>query len=797
MPPGIDDVCDESSVERREGRQMGCMSGFLHMFDRSQFLGGRRVSSRKRLPCVTSPQPSAALVPISGTFQEENMVVDAESQVPTMENINKRVVVVCRDRPRSSFDMRDVVRGSVFRDVARSPEKQPAATKENQDEPKAFDTKDGFRSSWRAREVPRLSLDSRAAMRSSGGLFPREIRTRLVQPEGSLDEPEDVERERRSPSVVARLMGLDVMPDFDNTGGAGANGFSPVELRRSASESRVSRELLGWRADGEIQQRRQRHTCVERSESIGRDVATAPAKEPRLFQQSKGFESAEVFPDARRSGNLHGEIERRLKLRGINDPGKDFETLKQILEALQFKGLLHSIKSGARYGQERRNFIYDDRKPIDAKPSAAAVGSLAVVRSSPPSPPRSVHRTHGTEGSTRFKAVNSRTSAPRRKQMVTEPLPPTKTGKNRPAPAAGELGLRNVRTSPSVPPRSPGRGRDSERNSQRQMRSPPRAATARRATPASSGARSPGHRKQAEREPFPTDSPAKEHQPPIVSKNRGSTTSPIHSERSPKQKKDECGESRILLDRCDKEAMEQPSPVSVFDAPFRSEDSSLSPVTKRSIDFADDYLFENDGGPVPRWKESLLSVFTEDEIRDVDSDDFRYVSDVVLASEMMLRSTAGKGSAAVFSLLESRRRPGLVESDNRRIHRRLVCDTVMEILQRKRQQRADAYVVGRRLLRQIWTEFRRIQRLVAAEDLCDVVSGVIHKDLVAVDGWTAECPAGTADAVLDIERLIFKDLIGDTIRQLAFPALGGSRNNRFGPRPTESGSALPHRFASS
>ncbi|KAF3785713.1 LONGIFOLIA 1 protein [Nymphaea thermarum] len=777
MPPGVVDGSVGTRVGRGDGRQMGCMAGFLHMFDRSQFLGGRRVSSRKRLPCITSGPTSAALntscssSPM-GTLQEEDMVVDAGRQVPPPENIKEPVVVACRDRPRSSFDIRDVVRDSVFRDVAKSPEKQPAVTKENQEEPKAIGMKDGLRSSWRPREAPRLSLDSRAAMRSSGGLFPREIRTRLIQPDGSADEPEDVDRQRRSPSVVARLMGLDVMPDFDaGGGGGGEDGFSPVELRRSASESRVSREFLGWSADRETPLRRQRQTGAERSEHIARDVAAAPAKEPRRFQQSKGFESAEVFPDARRSGNLYGEIERRLKLRGINDPGRDLETLKQILEALQFKGLLHSIKSGARYCQERRNFVFDERKPVNAETAVVTVRPFAAVRPSSPSPPRSVHRSYGTESSTRLKDANNRIPAPGRKQTVTEPLPPSNTRKNRSAPAVDELGLRNVRTSPSMPPRNPGRGRDSERNSPRQTRSPPRAATARRAAPESSSARSPGHRKQVERDLFPAESPAKEYRPSTFSKNRRSTPSPINSERSRTHKKDECAERRILLDRCDKEAMEQPSPVSVLDAPFRNEDSSLSPVTKRSIDFADDHLFDNDDLSVLQSKESLLSAFTEDEIRDVDSDDFRYVSDIVLASEILLQSRTGKGSAAVFSLLESRRRPGPGDSDHRRVHRRLVFDTVMEILQRKRQQRGEAYVVGRTLLRQIWTEFRRIQRLLPVEDLCDMVTGVIRKDLYgapAVDGWTAECPAGTADAVLDIERLIFKDLVVDTIRQLAF-----------------------------
>lgn len=185
----------------------------------------------------------------------------------------------------------------------------------------------------------------------------------------------------------------------------------------------------------------------------------------------------------------------------------------------------------------------------------------------------------------------------------------------------------------------------------------------------------------------------------------------------------------------------------------------------------------SDEGLELRSKESLASsCYDEDGIDESDLDDFRYVSDVVLASNLLQNTQAiGKSSGAscaVFSLLESRRKPG--DSDSLRAHRRLVFDTVMELLQRRRQQTpakaAEAFVADRRLLRQIWAEFRSIRRTVAAEDVFEVVSGVIRKDM-AGEGWD-ECAAEMGDSVLDIERLIFKDLVADTIRELAF-LIGG------------------------
>lgn len=72
-------------------------------------------------------------------------------------------------------------------------------------------------------------------------------------------------------------------------------------------------------------------------------------------------------------------------------------------------------------------------------------------------------------------------------------------------------------------------------------------------------------------------------------------------------------------------------------------------------------------------------------------------------------------------------------------------------------------------LPQIWSEFQRIRERDTSEDLFGIVCGVLKKDL-AVDnttnGW-GDCPVEMSDTVLDIERLIFKDLVGVSIRDLA------------------------------
>jgi hypothetical protein len=123
-------------------------------------------------------------------------------------------------------------------------------------------------------------------------------------------------------------MGLDALPDQD------ANP-KPAMLRRSASDSRARNDPSFYRfVDA---------TAFEK----------APFKENARKQRKISFiqrKSIELFPPEapKRLGvqpvpvSLYCEIERRLRVRGIDEPTKDLETLKQVLEAVQLRGLLHS-----------------------------------------------------------------------------------------------------------------------------------------------------------------------------------------------------------------------------------------------------------------------------------------------------------------------------------------------------------------------------------------------------------------------------------------------------------------------
>jgi len=246
----------------------------------------------------------------------------------------------------------------------------PSPVKEIKSETKqvlpVMELKEGTRSSWKfSREAPRLSLDSRAVVDAKGGLHPREIRTNATS---NLENDGDKQR-RSTSSVIVRLMGLDSLPSD-----------SGAKLQRSASESRVSRDRFsepklksnGYTQRSNVssgQMNNHNHyrsntnsNAVNVNNNVnvvnsygnidnglwnGRGVEGGRGKQNKgtmMVQKKSFYDSADFFPEPKHNDSIYGEIEKRLKMRGINQPSQDLDTLKHILEALQLKGLLHSQK---------------------------------------------------------------------------------------------------------------------------------------------------------------------------------------------------------------------------------------------------------------------------------------------------------------------------------------------------------------------------------------------------------------------------------------------------------------------
>ncbi|XWS46897.1 hypothetical protein CRYUN_Cryun14cG0107400 [Craigia yunnanensis] len=780
-------IVQDQTLEKQIGKQMGCMAGFLQIFDRHQIITGKRLYSTKRLPST----------PATETTPEQERTAKTPALSRELEKQPQGRSAPSPDRSKLSPVTSEL----------RSPALEPFTPTRNQSKTPfplpIFEFKEGSaRSPWKfSKEAPRLSLDSRAVVDAKGSLKPREIRTNAAilsanQCESNSEEGgvDDNVKQRWSPSVIARLMGLEPLPHSD------PEHNRKAELRRSASEAR-GRDLFQYRfidgvnfhlkqgqqpnfQNGGVSSNvvrengaKQDQVTSNRSEGL-RNARAEPVKTPvRGMSQRKCFyDSADFFPEPKQTVSIYGEIEKRLKLGGIDEPLKDIETLKQILEALQLKGLLHTKKPPNQ--TNNRNFVYEhEQSPIvviePGRSPASAVRRIGSV-----SPPSSYTSRPGARQNLNLESPL--TMSPRRDRPESE---------------------RNVRNH------SRGRGSNSLTRSESGVKSPNRRYLSvetqrrgncnveqRRVSPVQSprvNVRRTGLDQTTNRSPRNKKSTAEiyqkeekvfispEDETSTVSESSIGTCSQTDTGRS---KVEEYKEGRSLLERCDKLLHSitemtattelQPSPVSVLDSSFYKEESSPSPVMKRSIDFKDQLVESED----ELWSAAISSAESKSEDKS-DYCDFIYISDILRVSNYL------PDDSDVFLLLEKQQYlKGKDTSKVSRLQRKLIFDTINEILNRKRQLPPWKLIsctnsgAGQTSLQQIWFEFQNIQERDSSDDLFEVICGVLRKDLAgdAINGWE-DCPIEMSEAVLDIERLIFKDLIGETIRDLA--AFAGKSNN--------------------
>ncbi|CAM8887278.1 unnamed protein product [Rhodiola kirilowii] len=709
---------DQKNLEK----QMGCMAGFLQLFDRQHLLTGKRIYSTKRLP----PPPSIA------DSASESVRSPPKSKEPETTS-------PASDRSSPANEIRS--KAQLETSIMTTP---PMAV---------FEIKEGTRSSWKFREAPRLSLDSRATTDANGTLRPKQIRT--TNQSGGDDD--DMEKQRKSTGVIARLMGLEPLPPS-----------SVPQLRRSASESRVTRDL-SQSSNYQHKSITTPHppTGVPVRENASQELAARPAKcQPvRSAHRRNFYDSADFFPEPKQTAvTVYGEIEKRLKMSGIDGSSKDLETLKHILEALQLKGLLHSNKYMDQTGQ--RNFVYErEIEPpiVVMKPSRSPFNG----NESPPPRYRSRPARPNASESLLPSASPRRQrfdcdGSPRENGRMRNSISPTRSeSTNLSVPTRKQFNVDTSRSQNASPER-------------RRVSSPVNSPkpSFRRSVP--NQASSPRNRKSS----IDTDHPPFSDESSSISEGCISNSSQSDSQRVSRS------DGKSLLSRCDEllqsiadmnstNAPQQPSPISVLDPSFYKEDesssSSPSPVLKRSIDFKDLPVDLDD--EVSSWTSSAIS--TVDGSSSDDSD-FLYVADVLRALACLPEEPN------VFPLLEKQQcKKGKDASKTSRLNRKLIFDNVSEILDKKRQLPPWKAISVPDLctdapsLPHVWSEFKKTrERDESDQELFQVICGVLKKDLEAdsFNGW-GEWQMEVADSVLDIERMIFKDIIGESIRDLASSAV--------------------------
>ncbi|XP_050237324.1 protein LONGIFOLIA 1 isoform X2 [Mercurialis annua] len=768
------------NLEKQIEKQMGCMAGFLQIFDRSQILTGKRFYSTKRLP------PSNI---IDSSSELEKVVVEHHQPTRTLPSPDNL-----------KHQHQQQLNSPVTEPRSPLPESSPKLPLPLQ----VFELKEGNKSSWKfCKEAPRLSLDSRATFDAvKGNLKPKEIRTNaaILSSSSSLNKngvaeetDDDHNKQHRSPSVIARLMGLEKLPEWE---GEPEQPKKP-ELRRSASESRANRDLHQYRfIDGvnfQLKQSQQQQcnftpvkdqTVKNRAvmdpkeyRNAVRNVRAEPAARgatKSLGQKKSFYDTADFFPEPKQTASIYGEIEKRLKMRGIDEPAKDLETLKHILEALQLKGLLHTKKPS----NQNRNFVYDGRSFEEESPIVVMKPARSVSPSTPinrqgrfsngynsPPPPSSYRSSPIRRDSNTMPAAMS----PRRDRPEVEHNGRSQNrcdNRNSISPTRSESSsLKSPSRRGPLSVETQRRGSNINNSRVSPVQSP--RVNSRKTTPDQFSNRSPRNRKQ-------TAVVGGEDESSSFSDSI-SSSSQTDTERS---KMEDYKEGRNLLERCDKllhsiaemttttTSELQPSPVSVLDSSFYKEESSPSPVMKRSVDFKDQLAeFEDDD----LWSPAVSPIQLIKSVENSEDCDFIYISDILKAFNYLPEDSD------VFLLLEKQQYlKGKDSSKVSRLQRKLIFDTIQEILNRKRRfssWKASICVNSSRegtTLQQIWSEFRIIRERESSDDLLEVICGMLKKDLAgdALNGWR-DCQIEMSDAVLDIERLIFKDLIGETIRDLA------------------------------
>ncbi|GMI76777.1 TON1 Recruiting Motif 4, LONGIFOLIA 3 [Hibiscus trionum] len=224
----------------------------------------------------------------------------------------------------------------------------------------SFESRDTFKSAPKLKELPRLSLDScERSMRGSSYL------TESFHSSGNLDgrvinPRQSPGLQKRPTNVIAKLMGLESFPSSSSA------GDNQLGVTKTCSVEDNNPFLRSLRANDPS-----RLTGTSPTRSSLKDPTSPRWKNPDLIMKPISSSRFPIEPapwrhaDGSRGSrkplnhvkvpsknpnsfpSVYGEIENKLKDLEFKQSGKDFRALKQIIEAMQAKGLLETQKEQA------------------------------------------------------------------------------------------------------------------------------------------------------------------------------------------------------------------------------------------------------------------------------------------------------------------------------------------------------------------------------------------------------------------------------------------------------------------
>ncbi|CAN0871149.1 Protein LONGIFOLIA 2 [Linum grandiflorum] len=806
---------------------------------------------------------------------------------------------VTKDAPRFSYDGRDANRSS-------------------------FESRDTIKSAPKLKELPRLSLDSRE--RSMKASISDSKRNSSYSNERVYNVQQSSGNQNRPASLVAKLMGLETLPDselasqssslktsLDDRTDSFSRSFKKNDLNAGIRIPKSPRSLLKEpisprRKNPDLQMKPISKLPIEPAPWKQSDGSRGAQKSP--FKVAKApAKTQSTFP------SVYSEIEKRLKDLEFKQSGKDLRALKQILEAMQAKGLLETgkeeqdpkfvtqpdfdLKSATpsqRPGLPRQeNFASASRTrasnlvrtydspivimkpaklaersgippssmiPIDGLPmlrriqnggyASSRQGTSASIRAVKDQSPRNTHREPVSIPSDKKTSVNR---GIRSNQTSSKPQHSTR-----------ESSSSSIKSSGSVSPRLQQKKVEMERRSRPPTppsdTSKPRRQSGRQPTEAGS----PGgkYRMRAPKQPHNDDQLSQISNESRTSSYQGDDVS-MHSDSSTvvfDLKTDvEVTSADLSAEKAsmhNKETSkfeeevsvvelaagpEQPSPVSVLDSSVYKDDA-ISPIkqtpnmpegdgTQSSIDCENDDQWHSseslcNSTDMSRKKLKNIDNLVQ-KLRRLNSShdeastdyiaslcekntnpDHRYISEILLASGLLLRDLGSAGLATfqmhpsghpinpeLFCVLEQTKASNLQTKEENipietcharrtaeKFHRKLIFDAVNEILVTKLDlpgvspvpppprmrsgKLAKKTVTAQKLLKELCSEIEQLQ--VAKKPECrleeeeeDGLKAVLCEDVERrSESWTV-FDNEVSGLVLDVERLIFKDLVGEIV----------------------------------
>lgn len=302
---------------------------------------------------------------VKDSINAETRVLSAKT---TVKDVKKEKVLKHIDSPRPtmSIDLSDSVR--VLVRLKEAPWNDSEAPRFSCDGREISRSK----SSTKLRELPRLSLDSREGSLRSSNL------------DAQYNEMGRSSPHRGIPSVVAKLMGLEALPD----------SASPKSMDVAECNSKKSSDQLY--EDGES------------------DHGVHPGKSPLGSSQMGMLKNAVAASKhgSKKTESVFSQIERRVKELEFSHSNRDLRALKHILDKMQAMELIESkgndgLQSKETSSQSQENQSMKPEDPANPKTSTTGAFNSPIVIMKPARPTKKSDELEGLSGLRRLRTNDS------------------------------------------------------------------------------------------------------------------------------------------------------------------------------------------------------------------------------------------------------------------------------------------------------------------------------------------------------------------------------------------------------